>query len=502
MLFLGVVFILLLGIMAIFPKEGLKINDQLTLYFPTLADFVADDTTEVDMNAILAEVDELGKIDTTPKPTPDTVIVESDDPVYGDNDPRKIQYPEGDLSILYPAFRALEAAGAEAAPAHVFHFGDSQIEGDRMTNLIRARFQDKFGGGGPGLHAAVPAITSFSLRQKHSDNFVRYPGYGRKKEGVNHNRYGATASFARFTPIVPDSMLDSVEVSTGWLQIEKAPPAYNKAKSFNQMRLFYGYNRRKVVLKLFVDDEEISVDTIPPNSSLQTRTWNFDGTPGKIMVFMEGQDSPEVYGVVLQEQNGVVVNNIGLRGQSGTLFSGLERGTFTGMLLGLNTKLIIMQFGGNTVPYIKGEKSAKNYGNSVRNQIRFFKRILPDVPVILIGPSDMSTKVQGKLQTYPYLEDVRNALREGAFEAGAAYFDIYEVMGGRNSMIGWVENDPPLAASDYVHFNPKGARKISQAFVASFMEDYAAYRAQEGKKKPSASNGAAKKDPKKEKDDV
>ncbi len=476
-LYMGIVFAVLIGIMAIFPKDGLPITSDLTLYFPTLSEFIAEDTSDVDMTSIIEEVERLGVVDTTP--TPDTLAseVQVEDPeLVGDNDAKKIQYPDGDRSVLFPAFRAMEAAAAEEKPVHIFHFGDSQIEGDRMTSLIRARFQEKFGGSGPGLQAPVPAVNSFSVRQSQSENFKRYPGYGRKSPDVTHNRYGATASFARFTPPIADSLLDSAEVATGWLELKKSPPAYNKSKTFSQLRLFYGYQRRKVVLKLLVDDVEISVDTLFPATGLQERTWNFDATPGTMKLTFEGVDSPEIYGVCLQNQSGVVVDNIGLRGQSGTLFSGLERGTFLGMLQSLNTKLVILQFGGNTIPYIKSEKSAKNYGNSVRNQIRFFQRILPDVPIILIGPSDMSTKVKGKFQTYPYLEAVRDALKEGAFEAGAAYFDIYEVMGGHNSMIGWVENAPPLAASDYVHFNPKGARKIAQVFVASFLEDYANFR--------------------------
>ena len=31
------------------------------------------------------------------------------------------------------------------------HMGDSQVEGDRITSSLRERFQDRFGGSGPGL---------------------------------------------------------------------------------------------------------------------------------------------------------------------------------------------------------------------------------------------------------------------------------------------------------------------------------------------------------------
>lgn len=465
--------------MAVFPKGGLQVTDQLTLYFPTLTEFLAEDTTKADMDKILAELEDLGEVDTTlaslVQPA-DTIDSLEQAPVIAPNTVKKIQYPGGDRSILYPAFAALEQATSGEKPTRILHFGDSQIEGDRMTSLIRSRLQEKFGGSGPGLVAAVPAVPSFSVRQSHSEHWKRYPGYGRKNSTVTHKRYGALAAFARFNPISPDSMLDSLPTVTAWLELKKSSAAYNKSKTFNHLKLYYGHARRPFTLKLFVDDAPVSEDSISASTGLKTKTWSFDHTPNKLMLFFEGKDSPEVYGLSLESGTGLVVDNVAMRGQSGTIFGGLDYGIFKGMLLDLNTKMLFMQYGGNTVPYIKDKKAAKNYGNSFKRQIRYLKDMIPGLCVVVLGPSDMATKVEGKLQTYPHLPDVRDALKEAAFEAGAAYFDIYEVMGGRNSMIGWVENKPSLAAPDYVHFNVSGAKKIAKAFVASFLEDYEEYK--------------------------
>ena len=50
-------------------------------------------------------------------------------------------------------------------------------------------------------------------------------------------------------------------------------------------------------------------------------------------------------------------------------------------------------------------------------------------------------------------------------------------MGGRNSMVSWVEADPPLAASDYTHFSPQGARKVGELFYTALINDFAQYHA-------------------------
>lgn len=50
-------------------------------------------------------------------------------------------------------------------------------------------------------------------------------------------------------------------------------------------------------------------------------------------------------------------------------------------------------------------------------------------------------------------------------------------MGGRNSMVSWVEADPPLAATDYTHFSPLGARKVGELFYTALINEFAAYHA-------------------------
>jgi hypothetical protein len=100
------------------------------------------------------------------------------------------------------------------------------------------------------------------------------------------------------------------------------------------------------------------------------------------------------------------------------------------------------------------------------------KRLKPNATFIVIGPSDMATKVAGKFMTFPYLEDVRDALKKAAFESGAGFWDLYEVRGRNNSMISWVESKPPLAGADYVHFNHRGTQRVSELFIKALWSDF------------------------------
>ena len=51
-------------------------------------------------------------------------------------------------------------------------------------------------------------------------------------------------------------------------------------------------------------------------------------------------------------------------------------------------------------------------------------------------------------------------LRKMAAEEQIAYWSMYDAMGGKDSMVRWVENG--LAGSDYVHFTRSGANNIGK----------------------------------------
>ena len=141
-----------------------------------------------------------------------------------------------------------------------------------------------------------------------------------------------------------------------------------------------------------------------------------------------------------------------------------------------NVRLILLQYGGNSVPYLKTDKVISNYKENIRKQIRYVQELAPKAKIIFIGPSDMATTINGKRQTYPKLPGLVDSLRVSANACGAAYWDIYGVMGGQNSMIQWVSARPALAGSDYVHFTLAGSKKVGDMFSDAFFLYYEYYR--------------------------
>ncbi|MEQ9231631.1 MAG: GDSL-type esterase/lipase family protein, partial [Cyclobacteriaceae bacterium] len=203
---------------------------------------------------------------------------------------------------------------------------------------------------------------------------------------------------------------------------------------------------------------------------------SFVRSPEMIRLEFEAVSSPDIYGLRLENDYGIVMDNIPMRGASGTYFGKINHTEMSTQFANTAPELIVLQFGGNTLPYIEDEERAGKYGGWMASQIRYLKRMNPTTDFVLIGPSDMSIKEGTKYVTYPLLPAVRDALRTAALDHGCGYWDMYEVMGGRNSMPSWVSADPPLAAPDYVHFTRDGARKIAGLFFDALMKDYEEYK--------------------------
>lgn len=68
-----------------------------------------------------------------------------------------------------------------------------------------------------------------------------------------------------------------------------------------------------------------------------------------------------------------------------------------------------------------------------------------------------------------------------ADSCGIAYWDLYAAMGGRGSMMKWV--DAYLAGPDYVHFTPKGARHVGNILYETLEFYHKFYRFRTGKDK-------------------
>jgi len=374
----------------------------------------------------------------------------------------RFHFPADDFNFFAPLFSALERAHEGDSSVHILHYGDSQIEQDRITCVIRERLQERFGGCGVGLLPVVQTVPSFSIRQSAEGDFERFTVAGAHKVSSGNSRYGVMGQYAHLS-------------GNGTISFS-LPKNKNKTpdnKSWKKVRLLTLRNAAGFSARLLTRDTAVTRKIHSASRAATETVWHLPKATRSVTLTLSGE--ADIAGISLEGEGGVLVDNIPFRGSSGTFFSSIDTSTLVPLMTNLNVRLIIMEFGGNMLPGLS-QKNYRQFAQVMGNQIAHFQKIYPRAQVVFVGPADMSKTVDGKLQSYPLLALWVEALRETALENGAAFWDMYGVMGGHNSMINWVRERPPLAAPDYLHFTPRGANKIADMFCRSIENYYQYYK--------------------------
>lgn len=480
-LFGTVIFLAGIIIQFIHPENGIRLTENFGLYFPTAKEvFIQTDRSEQErLQAILKEEILSDSLSNSVKFKQDSIrSIQIRDSIRSAQ--LSIHYPNNDKSILYNFFSTLEKVNSNKKPIHIVHYGDSQIEGDRITAYIRQKLQEQFGGRGPGWLPVKPLAYPRSVILHHSDNWKSYYFYNQGDSLVDHRLYGHLGIFSRFTDY-PDSTTQDSTTHYAWVSYKSSSRSYSGTRSFRDVRIFYGKNTQPVTLELVHKDSVVYTKILEPRTNPGLVRYTFPKYVNEVTIRFSGNESPDVYGVSLDDTQGVMVDNIGMRGDSGASFISLEQESYSLAFREFNIPLFILQFGGNAVPYAKSEERIKGYARNFKRNIQYLKQLKPNAAILVIGPSDMSVLNGTNWETYPHLPQVRDALKTAAHEAGAAYWDLYEAMGGKGSMKEWVNANPPLAIKDYAHFTDKGALKVSQWFMDALLKDYQQFKLQKTK---------------------
>ncbi|MEN8158185.1 MAG: hypothetical protein ABFS10_14630 [Bacteroidota bacterium] len=377
----------------------------------------------------------------------------------------RIRFSEGGSGLLDPFFFKLKGLlDGSVARSRIMHFGDSQIENDRMTALIRYRLQRQFGGSGAGLVPAIPLYWgNLAYEQEEEGDWMRHTFFGSRDSLVTHNAYGVMGAFAS----VPMSEEESRP------RIQYRFNTSRRTGRFDRVRLFmHSYVEGASMAVVVNDTLTDSIRNLPDGFSVAD--YRHHAGVKELSLSMDFPEGGRIYGISFESYLGLQMDNIAMRGGSGLIFTKMNRELQLRMFEILSPGLIILQYGGNVVPYI----TPGFYQRAFKRELALIRELCPGVPVIVIGPSDMSMKEKGKFVTYPGLEPVRDALKNAALESGFAFWDLYEAMGGYNSMASFVHADPPLAFPDYVHFTPVGVNLVAEMFYNALMVEYNSYSSQ------------------------
>lgn len=383
------------------------------------------------------------------------------------NRPGVIAFPGDMPEWMDGVFAALDNARRE--PVRILHYGDSQIEEDRITGRMRTDIQELFGGYGAGMVPAYQSVPTSAVGQKCDVELPRSLVYGTPEQKHPQRNYGPSGQMATLDGTATTSFYRINLKSTG-----------DNTKMFSLLTVMLANDSIDVEISLNADGYS-DRKTVPAGGGMKFVSFRLPDSTVRAAVTISG--AAELYGYMLDsKEGGVAVDNIPMRGCSGTVFTGMGRSTLEPFFSSYRVPLIILQYGGNSVPYLKKGEAVGGYCASLRRQIAYLRSVAPQSRILFIGPSDMTTKEGGKLATYPVLPELNDSLRTMCLSCDVAYWDMFRAMGGEGAMQRWVESDPPLAGADYVHFTPLGSQKIGDMLFDAIKSayDYYLYRQENG----------------------
>ncbi len=456
---LSVIFIL--GVVwAIFPQGGIEVGGT-TLRFASYEEAASGINEKVvDVDKVLSDVEQ--SFNMLSGSQQDTLRYFRNFLKYN---PNRIWLPNDDYTYLDDLFHLFESANKENKTYRIMHYGDSQIEMDRISSIIREHLQGIFGGNGNGLVPAIQSVATYSLVQSASGALTRYTLIGDSTTvRADHNRYGVMTQLSQL----------SGEASITF-RVSKNSNCQERAKKFSKVALLVGNTSPGFKASLRCDTIRTQNKVLKNAvNGVSLLTWELPAYASRGTITLSG--SGEIYGFLMDGKNGVALDNAPLRGSSGTIFTRMSKSVMKQSFDLLDTRMIILQFGGNSAVSIRNEKQISAYLRKLENQIDYFHEVAPEAQVLFIGPSDMGRSVEGRVATIPMLPALNDSLKVMALSKGAAYWDLFNMMGGENSMVRWVKHSPALASSDYIHFTTKGAEHVGMAFARAFEVCYNFYR--------------------------
>ena len=153
-------------------QEGFFLRD-FHIKYPTFESFVQDGSSDLahikSLDSIVSNIEGLVKdLDEEKTETPKTPTI-PDFTKIDTSKVERIRYPNNRLAFITQLRESLESDNCR-----IIHYGDSQLEGDRISGYLRNRLQGIYGGSGPGFIPVVQVYDQISANVTHSDNWTRH----------------------------------------------------------------------------------------------------------------------------------------------------------------------------------------------------------------------------------------------------------------------------------------------------------------------------------------
>ena len=340
----------------------------------------------------------------------------------------------------------------------IVHIGDSHIQADYLTSIVRRNFHRHFGNAGRGL--IVP---------------LRVAGTNEP----NNYKTVSNTTWQSKRCVFPDQPLP---IGIGGVTISTSDPQANLEIYMNDLWLNYSFNK----LTLFYEKDERSFDfsvrgpggaalgnivANPDDSSRSSSQVSWERKVNAVTLQSlksnSGQSHAVIFGAVLENSMpGILYHTIGVNGAKFQHYREAE--CFAPQTAALGADLFIISLGTNEssdYPYMN-----RNFPLEMHQFLSSLQRHNPLAEFILVTPQAVFR--QGNKHN-PGILQVRQQILDYAVENGFAFYDMFRAMGGPHSAHDWSEQ--ALLSNDGIHLTKDGYEYQGNLFYHALMKGYNQY---------------------------
>ena len=327
----------------------------------------------------------------------------------------------------------------------IAYFGDSMIEGDLLTQTLRKLLQKEFGGYGVGflpIHSKVAGFRQTATVKSSGWETINFMDKGAK------NMYISGFSFSG----LGNGSFTDRTVTT--------PPSLQKFLIYGQSNGgSIDYDGTSIHLQ---GNDLVNAQLLSNNNAT-----SFE--------FKSNSATTPFYGVSFESENGIILDNFSFRGITGVEFRKIDEDFLKAVQSANHYDLIVMQYGVNLL-FRPNDTDYSYYTKNMTPVLEKFISAFPKTDILLVSSADRAFRYNGEYQTAKGLPNLLETQAKLAYDHHLAFFNLFETMGGENSIVDWASQKPPLANKDYVHPNGKGADILAEKLFHAIMNDYHNYK--------------------------
>ncbi|HKK75406.1 MAG TPA: GDSL-type esterase/lipase family protein [Saprospiraceae bacterium] len=420
---------------------------------------------------------------------------------------------------IQPFLRKLKALKrGQQGQVRIAHLGDSHVQADFMSTRLRHLFQKEFGNAGRGLvffYAQADTHGPLDLQTDSPQEWTaRRRIFQKEAPAIGISGMGIASSAATFSlglsPKKPAQPLRFNKVTlfhdgrgnheyrwerlkgedirqtplqSNWrtYRVQSGDTLYKLARQFSctptEIKQWNNLNS-----ELIFSGQELSIQVFPPDRKKTDKQLFVPTThPQSSLAYLpeissgirihgqrqKGTGEAQLYGLLLEDETspGVLFNMMGVNGATYYHFNHAEH--FTQQMGYLQADLILITLGTNEA--IQSRFYPGQFRKEVTTLLQKLKGVSPQSQLVLM--TNPSVLVNRKVAA-PYTLAVRDIIREVADQEGAAVWDWYAVMGGRESIRDWRQAE--LAYKDFIHFTEKGYILQARLLFDAIMKEYRA----------------------------